>query len=97
MKSLEEIRKILTQHKVKLAEEFSVASIGVFGSVVRGEQERESDVDILVEFSQPISLFRYADLESALEKVLGSKVDVVTKSALKPVIGRQILSEVVYV
>ncbi|MEM2169145.1 MAG: nucleotidyltransferase family protein, partial [Candidatus Bathyarchaeia archaeon] len=55
-----------------------------------------SDIDILVEFEEPPSLFEFMDLEDYLSKLLGLKVDLVTREALKPRIGERILREVVY-
>jgi predicted nucleotidyltransferase len=69
----------------------------VFGSYVRGEADKNSDIDVLVEFSEPIGLFKFIDLEDYLSKLLGAKVDLVTKKALKPRIGSHILEEAVYV
>ncbi|MGB9717671.1 MAG: nucleotidyltransferase family protein [Thermoproteota archaeon] len=98
MEKIEEIKKILTEHKEELVERFKVKEIGVFGSYVRGEQKkRGSDVDILVEFEEPVGLFEFMDLEEYLSNLLGIKVDLVSKKALKPRIGEHILKEVVYV
>jgi len=95
---IEEIKEILTEHKEELRERFRVREIGVFGSYVRGEQkEKGSDIDILVEFEEPIGLFEFMDLEEYLSSLLGGKVDVVSRKALKPRIGEYILKEVVYV
>ncbi|MEM1562099.1 MAG: nucleotidyltransferase family protein [Candidatus Bathyarchaeia archaeon] len=96
MRSLEEIKKVLTEHKGELRERFKVKEIGIFGSFVRGEQGKRSDIDILVEFEEPPSLFEFMDLEDYLSKMLGLKVDLVTREALKPKIRERILREVVY-
>ncbi|MEM1674889.1 MAG: nucleotidyltransferase family protein [Candidatus Bathyarchaeia archaeon] len=96
MRSLEEIKKVLTEHKGELRERFKVKEIGIFGSFVRGEQGKRSDIDILVEFEEPPSLFEFMDLEDYLSKMLGLKVDLVTREALKPRIREHILREVVY-
>ncbi len=58
MKSLEEIKEILKKQKPAIRERYSVSKIGIFGSYVRGEQKRKSDVDILVEFERPLHLWR---------------------------------------
>lgn len=71
--------------------------MGIFGSLVRGEQNRKSDLDIIVEFAKPIGLLKFINLENYLHDLLGIKVDLVTKSALKPYIGAHILQEVVYI
>jgi len=54
MKTLDEIKNILAQHKEELRQKYKVKEIGIFGSYVRGEQKRKSDVDILVEFKEPM-------------------------------------------
>jgi len=95
MTTLPEIKSALQQHKLLLADRFKVKTIGVFGSYVRGEQKDESDIDILVEFSEPVGFFIFLDLEEYLAVLLGVKVDLVSKKALKPRIGKHILQEVV--
>lgn len=98
MKTVEDIRRILAEHRGEIRRRFNVKEIGVFGSYVRGEQKkRGSDIDILVEFEEPIGLFKFMDLEEYLSNLLGCKVDLVSKKALKPRIGEHILKEVVYV
>lgn len=82
---------------VFLQTKYNVKTIGVFGSVSRGEEKKSSDVDILVEFSEPVGFFKFIELEEFLGELIGKKVDLVTKKALKPTIGREILKEVVYV
>jgi len=96
MKTLEEIKEVIIQHKEDLKRNFKVKEIGIFGSFVRGEQKRGSDVDILVEFEEPIGFFQFLDLEEYLTKLIGIKVDLVSKGALKPIIGEKILKEVIY-
>src|SRR4030042_6978242 len=99
MKTLEEIKARLERLKPTLKEKFEVETIGVFGSYTRGEQSKKSDVDILVEFSVDgeIGFFKFLDLEEFLSRKLGVKVDLVTKNALKPYIGKRVLQEVVMV
>jgi predicted nucleotidyltransferase len=99
MPNVEEIKRIILQHKAEIKKKFKVKTIGVFGSYVRGEQKRGSDVDILVEFEEDakIGFFKFLDLEEFLSQKLGVKVDLVTKNALKPYIGKRILQEVVMV
>lgn len=97
MKTRTEIELLLKQHRRELESEFGVKELGLFGSYVRNEQSEKSDVDILVEFEHPISLFRFIDLEERLSQIVECRVDLVTKKGLKPFIGRQILSEVVYI
>lgn len=96
MKSIEEIKNIITEHKDTLQSHHKVRQIGIFGSYVRGEQQKKSDLDILVTFSGSVDLIKFIQLENHLSKLLGVKVDLVTKAALKPFIGKHILEEVVY-
>jgi predicted nucleotidyltransferase len=92
-----EIKQRLSGAKPFLAEEFHVSKIGVFGSYARGEQKDSSDVDLLVEFNTPVGFFKFMDLSEFLEGLLGKKVDLVTRKALKPHIGRNILKELMMV
>jgi uncharacterized protein len=96
MKTLEEIKQWLGQHKPLLQERYKVQELGVFGSYVRQEQTETSDVDVLVEFSETPSLLKFVNLENYLSDNLGVKVDLVHKAGLKPRIGERILAEVVY-
>lgn len=95
--SLNEIESRLREHRDDLERDYGVTGIGVFGSFVRGEATTDSDIDILVEFNRPIGFFKFLDLEEQLSEWLGAKVDLVTKAALKPHIGRNILDEVVMI
>ncbi len=96
MGTLEEVKNLLKQHKQELEDRFKVKEIGIFGSYVRGEQKKRSDMDILVEFKEPIGLLQFIELEEHLENLLGVKVDLVSKKALKPRIGEHIMKEVIY-
>lgn len=78
-----------------LKEKYKVNKIGYFGSYARGEQTEQSDIDILVEFSEPVGL-EFIELKDYLEEVLDKKVDLVTENALKPQLKDSILQEVVY-
>lgn len=93
----DKILETLRENLPFLRSDFKVAQIGLFGSVVRGQESEASDIDLLVEFSEPIGLFRFVELEEFLSRLLGAKVDLVAKSALKPVIKADILRESVYV
>ncbi len=85
----------LRQNGRFLASQYDVASMGIFGSYVRGEAQPNSDVDILVEFNTPPTLFQFVRLQNQLSELLACSVDLVMKSALKPHIGDYILAEVV--
>ncbi|MBI2832308.1 MAG: nucleotidyltransferase family protein [Chloroflexi bacterium] len=96
MRTLEEIRKILVQHRKELERSYGVKELGIFGSYARSQQSKKSDIDILVDFEAPVGLFKFMELEEYLKDLLGMKVDLVTKEALKPHIGEHILREVSY-
>lgn len=76
---------------------YHIKKIGVFGSVVRGEDKEESDIDILVEFDEPIGFFDFIRLETFLAKILQKKVDLISVKALKPAIRDEVFRELVYV
>ncbi|PIU75304.1 MAG: nucleotidyltransferase [Candidatus Portnoybacteria bacterium CG06_land_8_20_14_3_00_39_12] len=97
MTKFEGIKKKIKELEPLLKERFEVKRIGIFGSYIKREEKRGSDLDILVEFSEPISLFKFIELEEFLSKKLGVKVDLVTKKALKPLIKNRIIKEAVYV
>ncbi len=92
-----EIIDIIKNSKPEMQVLFGVAKVGLFGSYVRQQQKKKSDIDILVSFSRDIDLFDFIDLREFLENRLHQKVDLVMESALKPAIGRRILSAVEYV
>jgi predicted nucleotidyltransferase len=92
---LETVKTVLKKHKPYLKEHFNVKEIGIFGSFVRGEQRKKSDVDILVTFHQPIGL-DFLDLMDYLEEIIGRKVDLVTPGGLREEMKQTILHDVVY-
>jgi hypothetical protein len=73
--------------------EYDVGKASLFGSVVRGEDSPDSDIDILVEFSGEKSLMDLAGLRIDLEELLGRKVDVLTFESLHPLLKNRILAE----
>jgi type I restriction enzyme S subunit len=91
----EEALKILQEHAKELKSDFGVQSLSLFGSVARNEAGPESDVDLLVEFEQPVGMFHFLDLKEHLEALLGAPVDLVTPSALKRQLRDRILEEAV--
>jgi len=78
-----------------MLERFKVSAISLFGSVARGEPTEESDIDLLVEFSQPIGLLQFVELKRLLEELLGRPVDLVTPKAIKPQLRDRILKEAI--
>ncbi len=96
MTSLKEIKRVLKENLELIGKRYKVKTLGVFGSYVRGEETKKSDVDILVEFNGPVGFFKFIELEEYLSGIIGRKVDLVSKKALKPRIGRRILEEAVF-
>jgi hypothetical protein len=94
--STNEIRKKIEQHKAELQKRYFVKNIGIFGSFARDEQTEQSDIDILVEFEKPIGL-QFVDLAEYLESILGNKVDLVSKNAVKPKMMDYIKQDIQYV
>lgn len=93
--SLEKILEILRQQIPMLTERYSVETLEIFGSYVRSEQKKDSDLDVLVTFKEDPSLLTYIAIENYLSDLLGIKVDLVMKDSLKPKIGQQILREAI--
>ena len=93
--STERIMRVLRRVLPELAARYSVKSLAVFGSYARNEQGSSSDLDLLVEFIEPPSLLKFIEIENNLSDLLGVKVDLVMKDALKPRIGVHVLSEAI--
>ena len=96
MSYLSTIQEKLRQVKQQLAEKYHVNSIGLFGSIVRADFKPESDIDIMVDFSQPIGI-EFVDLADYLEKLLDRKVDLVSKAGIRPQYYKAIESDIRYV
>ncbi len=97
MKKVEEIKRILKEHKNELKEDYGISEIGLFGSYVAGNQKESSDIDVLVEFHKTTDLLSFVHLKNHLYDLLEVNVDLVMKRALKPGIGERVLREVVYI
>ncbi len=95
MKSLKEIREILAGHKEELKKKYKVKEIRIFGSFVRGEQKKTSDVDLLVEFEEVPDLLKFIELERYLEEILRIEVDLVRKQAVRPELKDVIFKEAI--
>ena len=91
----EDILEQLNQKAEKLKQNFSVRSIGLFGSLVRNEADSKSDVDILVDFVKP-TFDHYMDLKFYLERLFGRPVDLVIADTVKPRLKPIIYKEVIY-
>ena len=91
----DDIIETLQEHMSEIRR-YGVSHLAVFGSLARGEGEPESDVDILVEFEQPIGLFGFVRLQRYLEELIGRTVDLATSDAMRPEMRDTILAEAVY-
>jgi len=89
---VEKLEQIATHTK----KQFHLKTLGFFGSYATGEAVEDSDIDILVEFSQPVG-FEFFDLKEYLERELHRNVDLVTSAALKPQLKAAILQQVKYI
>lgn len=82
------------KHKIiPILKQAGITRSSVFGSYVRGEQHSKSDIDLLVEFPDGLSLFDVAEIKYALENTVGRKVDLVDFSSIKPRLKPYIMSE----
>ena len=96
MLSKMDIENKLSAIKPVIVERFHVSKLGYFGSYVRGDHSKESDLDVLVEFSKPVG-WSFFTLEKYLEESLGLQIDLVTKESLKSRIKESILNQVIYI
>ena len=87
---------LLGSSKQKLSEKYPISRLGLFGSVSRGEEHKDSDVDLLVEFHQSVGL-EFVSLAEDLEKLLGCKVDLVSRNGIKDRYFTEIQKDLIYV
>ena len=90
----DDVLRILSGHRQDL-DRFKVKSLAIFGSVARDQARADSDIDILVEFSEPVGIFEFLDLKEYLESILSGRVDLATEQALKKQLREQILKEAI--
>lgn len=93
---LSTIQEKLRRVKSQLTEKYHINSIGLFGSIIRTDFTPESDIDIVVDFSQPIGI-EFIDLANELEKLLGRKVDLVSRAGIRPQYYQAIEPDILYV
>ena len=96
MKSIDELKEIIAQNQATLEQKYKVKSLAFFGSFVRGDQTEDSDIDVMVEFREPVGLL-FIHLADYLEEILDMKVDLVTPEAIKPNRMKYIMDELEYV
>jgi len=80
----------------ELRQRYHVESLSLVGSVARDEATAGSDVDVLVDFDRPVGLFTFVGLQMRLSELLGVRVDLVTREAIRPEWREQILGEAVH-
>ncbi len=97
MKNKDEILKKLSEIKPILEKDYNITEIGLFGSYVKGEQNENSDIDLLLDHKSGLTFFKLIDLEKFLTDTFNLKIDIAFKKYLKKNIGKKILSEVNYV
>ncbi len=96
MKDLDKIKEIIKSHRKEIEKKYKVKSIAIFGSYSRNEQNKESDIDVLVEFYEPVG-FEFFQLARFLEEILDLKVDLVTPDGIKPNRKKYIMEKLIYV
>lgn len=96
MTTLLEIKETLKNNKARLVTKYGLSDIAIFGSYGRGQQTANSDIDILVDFERPIGI-EFIDLADELEKLLGTKVDLVSRNGIKPDYFNSIETDLKYV
>ena len=96
MKNLKAIKKKLEELKPLLKEGFKVTEIGIFGSWIREENKETSDLDILVEFEEPVSLLGVVKLENYLSERLDIKVDLIPQKDVREELKERIFKEAIY-
>ena len=95
MSERDDVLATLRRALPELRRHWPIRSLAVFGSMARGEAGADSDLDVLVEFEEPIGLSSFLGLEDRLTVITGRRVELVSRQALKPYIGRQVLREAV--
>lgn len=100
MLNSEQIKNIIINEYPRLASEYGVKRIGLFGSFAKGTQNEDSDIDIVAEFRKPVGL-KFVEFTDYLEKILGRKVDVLTMAGIRAIriekIAKDIEKNIVYV
>lgn len=90
------ITLILRENKARLISKYHLTSIGVFGSFTRDDFREDSDIDILIDYEQPIGI-EFIDLAEELEKLLKRPVDLVSRNGIKPRYFEEIQKDLLYV
>jgi predicted nucleotidyltransferase len=97
MKNVGDIEKIIEEEKEKLLIEYKIRNIGIFGSYAKNTAKEKSDIDLIVEFEEPVSLLGVIKAENYLTELLGIRVDLVPKEDIRKELKETILKEVIYI
>ena len=97
MKNVEDIEKIIEREKEELLRRYKIKNIGIFGSYAKNSAKEKSDIDLIVEFEEPVSLLGVIKAENYLTELLGIKVDLVSKEDIRKELKETILKEVIYI
>jgi predicted nucleotidyltransferase len=95
MKTLSEIREILRNHADELRSRYGLVNLAVFGSIVRGEAREDSDIDVLADVPENMSLLGVVSVENHLSAILECKVDFIPRSDVRQELRQSILREAV--
>jgi len=93
--SIDEIRNILNRHKDFFVSKYNVENFLLFGSYAKNLQTQDSDIDLLVNFSQPVDMFEFIDLQDFLADIFKKKIDLGTVNSLKSFVKKSILKEAI--
>ena len=96
MKTLAEIKDILTSNKDYLLDKYDIKQLAIFGSYSRNEHTEKSDLDLMVDFHKPIGI-EFIDLANELEKILNLKIDLISKNGIKKQYFSQIEMDLIIV
>jgi uncharacterized protein len=91
---LDELLKAKREEILRIAAKYGASNVRVFGSVARGEAGPDSDIDLLVDFDEGVTLLDHAGLIIDLERLLGCKVDVASEDGLKPRVRERIMQDI---
>lgn len=97
MKDVADIEKIIEEKREELFIKYKIKNIGIFGSYARNNAKEKSDIDLIVEFEEPVSLLGVIKAENYLTELLGIRVDLVPKEDIRKELKETILKEVIYI
>ncbi len=97
MKDIGNIEKIIEEKREELFIKYRIKNIGIFGSYAKNLAKEKSDIDVIVEFEEPVSLLGVIKAENYLTELLGIRVDLVPKEDIREELKETILKEVIYI